>query len=186
MAESHQEVVKVWIEPGCIVCDACETDCPEVFEVQEETCIVRPEAQNSEFTKPLTPSVIVAAEGCPVDVIKFDTIAIEGPEPWAGKEEEEAAVAARSPAGATTAKKPAAVIPEGPPSPKWAGLLTASHTSGSRSDTSYPPWATGRGLYHWYGGHASRIRHWCVEYRNRAHLARPAHFHSGNHPSDPP
>ena len=133
MAESHQEVVKVWIEPGCIVCDACETDCPEVFEVQEETCIVRPEAQNSEFTKPLTPSVIVAAEGCPVDVIKFDTIEIEGPEPWAGKEEEEAAVAAGSPAGATTAKKPAAVIPEGPPSPKWAGLLTASHTSGSRS-----------------------------------------------------
>ena len=31
MAETHQEVVKVWIAPGCIVCDACETDCPEVF-----------------------------------------------------------------------------------------------------------------------------------------------------------
>ena len=44
MADTHQEIVKVWIAPGCIVCDSCENDCPEVFEVQEETCIIRPEA----------------------------------------------------------------------------------------------------------------------------------------------
>jgi len=62
MGETHQEVTKVWIAPGCIVCDACETDCPEVFDVQEETCVTRPEAHNPEFTKPLTPSIIVAAE----------------------------------------------------------------------------------------------------------------------------
>ncbi|MDP7347225.1 MAG: hypothetical protein QF735_03310, partial [Phycisphaeraceae bacterium] len=66
MAETHEEIIKVWIAPGCIVCDACETDCPPVFEVLEDTCIVRPDAQNAKFTKPLTPSIIVAAEGCPV------------------------------------------------------------------------------------------------------------------------
>lgn len=130
MAETHEEVVKVWIAPGCIVCDACETDCPEVFEVQEETCIIKPEAANAEFTKPLTPSIKVAAEGCPVEVIKFDTIEVEGLEPWAGQETEEAAVSAAS---GPAAKKSGPAIPEGPPDPKWAGLLAAAHTSGSRS-----------------------------------------------------
>ena len=39
MAETHQIITKVWIAPGCIVCDACENDCPEVFDVQEDTCL---------------------------------------------------------------------------------------------------------------------------------------------------
>lgn len=130
MAQTHQEVVKVWIAPGCIVCDACEAECPEVFDVQEETCVIRPEAQKADFTKPLTPSIIAAAEGCPVDVIKFETVEVEGPEPWAGKEEEAAAATA----GPTPAKKAAGpVIPEGPPDPKWAGLLRTAHSSGARS-----------------------------------------------------
>lgn len=135
MAETHKEVVKVWIAPGCIVCDACETDCPEVFDVQEETCVIRPEAKSPDFTKPLTPSIITAAEGCPVDVIKFDTIEVEGPEPWAGKEEAEPATVGAGAGGGGGATKKAAgpVIPEGPPDPKWAGLLRASYTSGSRS-----------------------------------------------------
>ena len=130
--ETHQEVVKVWIEPGCIVCDSCETDSPLVFEVLEETCIVRSEATKTDFTKPLTPSIIVAAEGCPVDVIKFETIEVAGPEPWAGQEETEAGVLAAAGAAAGGGK-PAVAIPEGPPNPKWAGLLSTSHTSGSRS-----------------------------------------------------
>lgn len=132
MAETHEEVVKVWIAPGCIVCDSCETDCPEVFEVQEETCVIRPEAVTEDFTKPLTPSIKIAAEGCPVEVIKFETIQVDGPEPWAGQEE---AAAAASPAtgGAGAGRLAGPVIPEGPPDPKWAGLLEAAHTSGSRS-----------------------------------------------------
>ena len=135
MAETHQEVVKVWIAPGCIVCDACETDCPEVFDVQEETCIIRPEALKPEFTKPLTPSIIVAAEGCPVDVIKFETVEVEGPEPWAGKEQEAetAGAGAKAGSGGGGAKKAGWAPPEGPPDPRWAGLLTHAHTSGSRS-----------------------------------------------------
>ena len=134
MAETHQEIVKVWIAPGCIVCDSCETDCPEVFDVQEETCVIRPEAQSADFTKPLTPSIITAAEGCPVEVIKFETVEVEGPEPWAGKEQEAAGGAAGAAAGG--GGKPAEVIPEGPPDPKWAKLLETAHTSarGSSGD----------------------------------------------------
>ena len=64
-AETHQIVTKVWIAPGCIVCDSCENDCPEVFDVQEETCVIRPPALKADFLNPLTPSIIVAAEGCP-------------------------------------------------------------------------------------------------------------------------
>jgi cytochrome b6-f complex iron-sulfur subunit len=132
MAETHKEVVKVWIAPGCIVCDACESDCPPVFDVQEETCIIRPEALKAEFTKPLTPSIMTAAEGCPVDVIKFETIEVEGPEPWAGQEAGKAEAGAAGVGGGGGSKK-AAVVYDGPPSPKWAGLLATSHTSGSRS-----------------------------------------------------
>ena len=67
-------VTKVWIAPGCIVCDACETTCPEVFQVLHDdgTCIIRPEALEVEFTKGLTKTIIEAAAECPVDVIKFD------------------------------------------------------------------------------------------------------------------
>jgi ferredoxin len=60
-------ITKVWIEPGCIVCDACENEAPDVFQVLSDTCIVRPNA-------PLlnTGSIVAAADGCPVDVIKYD------------------------------------------------------------------------------------------------------------------
>ena len=65
-------VTKVWIEPGCIVCDACETTAPDVFEVRDETCIIRPAALEPEFTKLHTQDIADAAEECPVEVIKFD------------------------------------------------------------------------------------------------------------------
>lgn len=139
MAETHQEVVKVWIAPGCIVCDACETDCPEVFDVQEETCVIRPEAAKPEFTKPLTPSIMEAAEGCPVDVIKFETVEVEGPAPWAGQEKEAAAASEEGgEAKPAPKKKPAVSVAEGPPDPRWAGLLTHARTTGSRSAGGSP------------------------------------------------
>ncbi len=66
-AVENFDVKKVWIEPGCIVCDACETIIPEVFEVQDATCVIRSGA-------PLTDGLRIqeAAEACPVEVIKFD------------------------------------------------------------------------------------------------------------------
>jgi len=79
-------ITAVWIEDGCIVCNACETTCPEVFSVTEETCKIRAEVRkdglsdtNLDSKSPLSGSfgadladqIIEAAEGCPVEVIKF-------------------------------------------------------------------------------------------------------------------
>src|SRR3954468_19934734 len=83
MAETHQIITKVWIAPGCIVCDACENDCPEVFDVTEDTCLIRPPAQSADFLGPLTPSIIVAVERRPVAVIKIETKEVPGKPPWA-------------------------------------------------------------------------------------------------------
>src|SRR5438309_1199184 len=129
-AETHQIVTKVWIAPGCIVCDSCENDCPEVFDVQEETCVIRPPALKADFLNPLTPSIIVAAEGCPVDVIKFDLKEVPGPAPWAGKEAEAAAAGGEVRASAPAAKKEVAL---GPPDPKWQALISTSKISPSKS-----------------------------------------------------
>lgn len=80
-------ITKVWIEDGCIVCNACETACPEVFHVTEDTCHIRAEvredgaedtnleskgALKSETGGGLEDQIIEAAEGCPVEVIKFE------------------------------------------------------------------------------------------------------------------
>src|SRR3954471_2391852 len=130
-AETHKVVTKVWIAPGCIVCDACENDCPEVFDVQEQTCLIRPPAMKAEFLAPLTPSIQIAAEGCPVDVIKFDLKEVEGPAPWP-KEGEGAPAAAPAAGGAkVAAHKPEPVM--APPDPKWQALLSTSKISPSVS-----------------------------------------------------
>ncbi|MBX3395769.1 MAG: Rieske 2Fe-2S domain-containing protein [Phycisphaerae bacterium] len=119
---TKQLVTKVWIAPGCIVCDACETTAPDVFEVQHEnnTCIIRPAALEVEFTKPRSELIVQAAEECPVDVIKFETVAVEvaddapgAPAPTAGKPAQPAE-AGHAPAAAA---KPAAKV-AAPPKPK--------------------------------------------------------------------
>ena len=65
-AAENFNIAKVWIEPGCIVCDACEAIFPEVFEVTDSTCIIRPGAPLNDGLK-----MQEAAEACPVEVIKF-------------------------------------------------------------------------------------------------------------------
>ncbi len=59
-------VTKVWIEPGCIVCNACEDIYPEVFEVKADTCYIRAGAPLDNGLK-----ILESAEACPVEVIKF-------------------------------------------------------------------------------------------------------------------
>lgn len=68
-AANNFSVSKVWIEPGCIVCDACEGIYPEVFEVTDTTCIIRPGAPLDDGLK-----IQEAAEACPVEVIKFTKV----------------------------------------------------------------------------------------------------------------
>ncbi len=68
-AIANFSVAKVWIEPGCIVCNACEGIYPEVFEVTSTTCLIRPSAPLNDGLK-----IQEAAEACPVEVIKFNKI----------------------------------------------------------------------------------------------------------------
>jgi len=99
--------------------------------VQESTCLIRPPAMNADFLKPLTPSIIVAAEGCPVEVIKYDTATVEGPAPWANQPAGEPAAA-----GVTAqAKAPATKVasPLGPPDPRMQALISTSKISPSLS-----------------------------------------------------
>ena len=69
-----ERVLKVWIEPGCIVCNACENNCPEVFHVEVESSTVRSEALDAEFLTPLINSIREAADDCPAEVIKFEVV----------------------------------------------------------------------------------------------------------------
>ena len=34
-------ITKVWIEEGCIVCNACDAECPDVFLVTDTTCVIK-------------------------------------------------------------------------------------------------------------------------------------------------
>jgi ferredoxin len=76
----------VWIEEGCILCSACESECPEVFVVTGGSCFVKgsvredgTEDENREAKSPLKADLQVsleagiqaAASACPVEVIKF-------------------------------------------------------------------------------------------------------------------
>lgn len=65
-AAENFAVAKVWIEPGCIVCNACEDIYKDVFEVLADTCIIRPNAPLDDGLR-----IQEAAEACPVEVIKF-------------------------------------------------------------------------------------------------------------------
>ncbi|MFQ5422953.1 MAG: Rieske 2Fe-2S domain-containing protein [Phycisphaerae bacterium] len=113
-------VTKVWIDPGCIVCDACETTCPDVFEVQHDndTCVIRPDALEVEFSKSRTDTIVEAAEECPVDVIKFDTVSIEVADEPAPASPVEAAPATTASAAAAPAAQGTPAKPAGPPRPK--------------------------------------------------------------------
>lgn len=64
------DVAKVWIIPGCIVCDLCEEKAPDVFKVTEETSTVQMASQND--WSALSTEIVDAAVGCPVDVIKYE------------------------------------------------------------------------------------------------------------------
>ena len=65
-AAANFAVAKVWIEPGCIVCNACEDIYKDVFEVTATTCLIRPGAPLDDGLR-----IQEAAEACPVEVIKF-------------------------------------------------------------------------------------------------------------------
>ena len=61
-------ITKVWIEEGCIACGVCEASAPEVFEMDEETAVVKEGVNFNEYED----QIIDAAEQCPVEVIKYE------------------------------------------------------------------------------------------------------------------
>jgi ferredoxin len=61
-------IKKVWIEEGCIVCNLSGDTCPEVFDVPDTGAVVRPGVDFG----PYEDKIREAAEGCPVQVIKFE------------------------------------------------------------------------------------------------------------------
>ena len=81
-------IFSVFIDDGCIVCDACEEAAPDIFEVTEDTCFIKPDARldggydrnvGKSGLKPnvvssLSDDIFDAADACPVDVI----IVVEG------------------------------------------------------------------------------------------------------------
>lgn len=121
---SKNLVTKVWIEPGCIVCDACEDTAPTVFEVTDDTCIIRPAALDAEFTKPITDLIIAAAEECPVNVIKYDSAPFEVPDAPAAPAAPPEPAAEPAAAAATAASEPAAQA--APAAPKAAAPKPAA------------------------------------------------------------
>ena len=61
-------ITRVWIEPGCISCNLSRDTCPAVFEVLDNGAVVKPGA---DFVAN-DAAIREAAEGCPVEVIKFE------------------------------------------------------------------------------------------------------------------
>lgn len=58
---------KVWIEEGCTLCGICEEECPEVFELGDESAVVKDDVNLAEYED----SIISAAESCPVQIIQY-------------------------------------------------------------------------------------------------------------------
>ena len=81
------QIASVWIEEGCITCDACQETCPEVFHVTDDSCFIIADVRSdgkfdqnegksllkAEMGTSLFEDIIDAAEGCPVDVIIYTT-----------------------------------------------------------------------------------------------------------------
>ena len=63
-------IIRVWIEDGCVTCGNSEEVCPEVFEIDIEagTAIVN----DFEDFSVSEDKIRLAAESCPVNVIKFE------------------------------------------------------------------------------------------------------------------
>ncbi|MBR84831.1 MAG: hypothetical protein CMA85_02670 [Euryarchaeota archaeon] len=80
---NRMTIFSVYIEEGCITCDACEEAAPDVFEVTDDTCYIKPDARvdggydrnidksglKPEVISTLSDDIMDAADACPVDVI---------------------------------------------------------------------------------------------------------------------
>ena len=69
-------IKKLWIEEGCIACELCVDNAPEIFEMKDDECsAIKPDAEG--LFASLTEEIIEAAGDCPVEVIKWEEEAEE-------------------------------------------------------------------------------------------------------------
>lgn len=61
-------ISKVWIEEGCTICGICEEECPEVFELGDESAVVKDYVNLAEYED----CIISAVESCPVQIIQYE------------------------------------------------------------------------------------------------------------------
>jgi ferredoxin len=60
-------ITRIWIEEGCTLCGLCEITCPDVFELGEDTALVKKDVDFDEYEE----MIIEAAENCPASVIRY-------------------------------------------------------------------------------------------------------------------
>ena len=136
-------IFSVFIDEGCIVCDACEEAAPDIFEVTEDTCFIKPDVRldggydrnvdksglKPDVVSSLSDEIFDAADACPVDVI----IIVEG----TGEEAPEPEVeAVPEPEAVATPEESVEIVGDDLESQLTAGDRTMSILFGSQSGNS--------------------------------------------------
>lgn len=62
-----KKIYRVWIEPGCLSCGACEFIAPEIFHVHDVSH-VKKDADVKKYTE----EIKKAAKECPAEVIRYE------------------------------------------------------------------------------------------------------------------